>query len=145
VRMHGCSHVQGYIYERPLSSEAATERLQTGLAAVARGPRASRQPRQTMLRKVVLDHQGQLYNGTIRNISATGALVEGLWNVPVGTIFKIQVSDAQEVTATTRWCAEDRIGVEFAAPLKRDASGRIAAVQAKAPDPVIRPLLKEAS
>jgi diguanylate cyclase (GGDEF)-like protein/PAS domain S-box-containing protein len=145
VRMHGCSHVQGFIYERPLSVEAAAERLATGLAAVARGPRASRQPRQTMLRKVVLDHHGQLYNGTIRNISATGALVEGLWNVPVGTIFKIQVSDTQAVTATTRWCQEDRMGVEFAAPLQRDANGRIAAMQGQAPDPIVRPLLKEAS
>ena len=144
VRMHGCSHIQGYIYERPLSPEAATERLKTGLAAVARGPRASRQPRQTMLRKVVLDHHGQFYNGTIRNISATGALVEGLWNVPLGTIFKIQLSDALAVTATARWCEEDRMGVEFAAPLKRDAAGR-AAVHGKAPDPVVRPLLKEAS
>ena len=144
VRMHGCSHVQGYIYERALSAEAATERLRTGLAAVARGPRASRQPRQTMLRKIVLDHHGQLYNGTIRNVSATGALVEGLWNVPIGTIFKIQISDAQAVTATTRWCEEDRMGVEFAAPLQRDENGRVAAVQGKAPEPVVRPLLKEA-
>ncbi len=145
VRMHGCSHVQGFIYERPLSSQAATERLQTGLVAVARGPRASRQPRQTMLRKVVLDHNGQLYNGTIRNISATGALVEGLWNVPVGTIFKIQVSDAQTVTATARWCAEDRMGVEFSEPLQREGNGRIAALRAQSPEPVIHPLLKEAS
>ena len=143
VRMHGCSHVQGFIYERPLSAESASVRLQTGLAAVASGPRASRQPRQTMLRKVVLDHDGQLYTGTIRNISATGALVEGLWNVPVGTIFKLQISDAQAVTATTRWCEEDRIGVEFAVPLQRDAKGRIAAVQVKAPEPVARPLLRE--
>ena len=144
VRMHGCSHVQGFIYERPLSADAASERLETGLAAVARGPRASRQPRQTMLRKVVLDHHGQLYNATIRNISATGALVEGLWNVPVGTIFKIQISDTQAVTVTARWCAEDRLGVEFAAPLQRDASGRIAAAHAKSPAPVMRPLLREA-
>src|SRR5690606_8345191 len=71
VRMHGCSHVQGFIYERPLNAEAALERLETGLVAVARGPRASRAPRQTMLRKVVLDHHGQLYNGTIRNVSST--------------------------------------------------------------------------
>ena len=139
VRMHGCSHVQGYIYERALSAEAALERLETGLAAVARGPRASRQPRQTMLRKIVLDHHGQLYNGTIRNISATGALVEGLWNVPVGTIFKIQISDAQAVTATARWCEEDRMGVEFAAPLQRDENGRVAAMQGQAPEPVVRP------
>jgi diguanylate cyclase (GGDEF)-like protein/PAS domain S-box-containing protein len=144
VRMHGCSHVQGYIYERPLSAEAAMERLRTGLAAVARGPRASRQPRQTMLRKVVLDHHGQLYNGTIRNVSTTGALVEGLWNVPVGTIFKIHVSDTHAITATTRWCEEDRMGVEFAEPLERDSAGRIAVVQGNAPAPVVRPLLKEA-
>src|SRR5690606_10328068 len=103
VRLHGCSHVQGFIYERPLDASAAAERLKTGLAAVAKGPRSSRAPRQTMLRKVVLDHQGQFYNGTIRNISATGALVEGVWNVPVGTIFRVQLSERQAVAATVRW------------------------------------------
>jgi hypothetical protein len=35
-----------------------------------------------MLRRVVLDHAGQRYNGTVRNMSLTGALIEGLWNVP---------------------------------------------------------------
>jgi hypothetical protein len=138
--MHGCSHVQGYIYERPLDTAAATERLRTGLAAVAKGPRSSRAPRQTMLRKVMLDHHGQFYNGTVRNISTTGALVEGLWNVPVGTIFKIQLSEHHTVTATTRWCSQDRMGVEFAAPLTRDSSGRIEAVQDNAP--TRRPLMK---
>ncbi len=129
VRMHGCSHVQGFIYERPLDIAAATERLKTGLAAVAKGPRSARAPRQMMLRKVMLDHQGQIYNGTVRNISATGALVEGLWNVPAGTIFEIRISEHQTVTATTRWCAQDRMGVEFAVPLTRDACGRIEAAQ----------------
>jgi EAL domain-containing protein (putative c-di-GMP-specific phosphodiesterase class I) len=141
VRLHGCSHVQGFIYERALSAEAATERLKTGLAAVPSGPRASRSARQTMLRKVVLDHQGQVYNATIRNISSTGALIEGLWNVPVGTIFKIHVSDKQVVTGTTRWCEEDRMGIEFATPLQRDAAGRVPA--AAPPPPVVRKLLKE--
>jgi diguanylate cyclase (GGDEF)-like protein len=144
VRMHGCSHVQGFIYERPLTVESATERLKTGLAAIARGPRASRSPRRTMLRKIVLDHHGQLYNGTIRNISSTGALIEGLWQVPVGTIFKVHLSEAQVITATTRWCDEDRIGVEFATPLERDKTGNIAAMQDRAPAPVVRPLLREA-
>ena len=144
VRMHGCSHVQGYIYERALSADAAVERLNTGLAAVARGPRSSRAPRQTMLRKVVLDHNGQLYNGTVRNISATGALVEGLWNVPAGTIFRIAISEAHTVTATTRWCAQHRMGVEFAIPLQRDNSGRIASISEQGPEPVRKPLLREA-
>jgi hypothetical protein len=143
VRMHGCSHVQGFIYEAPLDAETAMERLRTGLAAVAKGPRSSRAPRQRMLRKVILDHHGQVYHGTIRNISATGALVEGLWNVPVGTIFTIQVSEHHSVTATTRWCAQDRMGVEFAAPLSRDATGRIEAVQESAA-PLRRAVMKKA-
>ncbi|HEX4847041.1 MAG TPA: EAL domain-containing protein, partial [Novosphingobium sp.] len=89
VRMLGCSHVQGYIYEKPLTHAAATERLRTGLTAIAQGPRAARAVRHTMLRKVALENGGQHYHGTIRNISATGAMVEGLWNVPPGTIFTI--------------------------------------------------------
>ncbi|WAT18122.1 EAL domain-containing protein [Aurantiacibacter sp. MUD11] len=132
VRMHGCTHVQGFIYERPLSFEDATERLASGLAAVARGPRSSRAPRQTMLRKVVLDHNGNLYNGVVKNISTTGALIEGLWNVPVGTIFKVQISQKHLVTCTARWCEDDRMGVEFANPLQRDGAGRIAAIQGEA-------------
>jgi diguanylate cyclase (GGDEF)-like protein/PAS domain S-box-containing protein len=129
VRMHGCSHVQGFIYERPLDAAAASERLESGLAAVAKGPRSSRSPRQTMLRRVMLEHNGQVYSATVRNISATGALVEGLWNVSAGTIFRIQLSERQTVTATVRWSAQDHIGFEFAAPLKRGAGGWIDAVQ----------------
>ena len=83
-----------------------------------------------MLRKVVLDHHGNLYNGTIRNISTTGAMVEGLWNVPSGTIFKVQLSREHIVSCTTRWCEGDRMGVEFANPLQRDKAGHIAAIQA---------------
>lgn len=144
VRMHGCSHVQGFIYERPLSAEAAKLRLETGLAAVATGPRASREPRQTMLRKVVLDHHGQLYNATIRNVSTTGGLIEGLWNVPPGTIFQVHISNAKIVSATARWCEQDRMGVEFAVPLERDGKGRIVAVQSRAPRPVSWALPNEA-
>jgi predicted signal transduction protein with EAL and GGDEF domain len=133
VRMHGCSHVQGFIYERPLEAAAATERLKTGLAAIAKGPRSARAPRHTMLRKVQLDHQGQFYNGTIRNISTTGALVEGLWNVPVGTAFKIQLSEGQVVAATARWSSQDRLGLEFAVPLAYEPGTPIEAARDRPP------------
>jgi predicted signal transduction protein with EAL and GGDEF domain len=143
VRMHGCSHIQGYIYERPLPAAAASERLREGLAAIARGPRAARTPRQKMLRKVVLDHNGQLYNGTIRNISTTGALVEGLWNVPVGTIFSIQLTVNHRVTATSRWSEDDQTGFEFATPLALNGSAKIAATAGKALDPVAFPAMRK--
>ncbi len=144
VRLHGCSHVQGYIYERALSAEAVAERLAGGPEAVARGPRASRSARQTMLRKVVLEQDGQRFNCTIRNISSNGALVEGLWNVAPGTVFTVHLSNAQSVTGTTRWCEEDRMGLEFSPPLQSDARGGIAALRAPAPNPAVRRLLREA-
>ena len=75
-------------------------------------------------------------NGTIRNISTTGAMIEGLWNVPVGTIFRVQISQTRSITCTTRWSAEDRMGVEFANALERDNAGRIAGIDGAAPAPV---------
>ncbi|MEO6152570.1 MAG: EAL domain-containing protein [Croceibacterium sp.] len=144
VRMHGCSHVQGFIYERPLTAAAATERLQTGLSAGVRAPREARAPRQHSVRKVVLRHLDQVYNGTVRNISTSGALIEGLWSVPIGTTFQLELSNSHQVVATARWCEEDRMGVEFATLLERDMSGAIAALQATAPASAARGMFASA-
>ena len=132
VRLLGCSHVQGFIYERPLSAQAALDRLGSGLVAIARGPRAARALRQSILRRVMLEHGGHNYEANVRNISATGALVEGLRNVPAGTVFRIHLSDGHIVTATARWTEEDRMGIEFSHPLELDETGRIAIITARA-------------
>jgi diguanylate cyclase (GGDEF)-like protein/PAS domain S-box-containing protein len=125
VRMLGCSHVQGYIYSKPLSVADALLQLEGGLTAIARGPRSARAPRQTMLRKVRLDYDGQEYEGTVRNISPRGAMIEGLWNVPAGTVFAVQLAEGLLVHGTSKWCNEDRMGVEFDRPLPVDASGAV--------------------
>uniref|UniRef100_UPI00384B38AE EAL domain-containing protein n=1 Tax=Pelagerythrobacter rhizovicinus TaxID=2268576 RepID=UPI00384B38AE len=123
VRAHGCTHIQGYIYSKPLSPQDADERLAGGLAMEAVGPRSARAPRRTMLRKIVLEHAGQHYAGTIRNVSARGALIEGLWNVPEGTRFRIAISDTLVAEATARWCVDNRMGVEFDQALPDDLGG----------------------
>ena len=125
VRMLGCSHIQGFIYEKPLGAAHALKRLEAGLTAVAKGPRSARVARQTMLRKVVIDHDGERYPGTVRNISQSGAMIEGLWNVPKGTEFAVQLADGLTVNATCRWCKEDRMGVEFDRLLSLDATGAV--------------------
>ena len=94
-----------------------------------------------MLRKVVLQNGSQQYHGTIRNVSATGAMVEGLWNVPPGTIFTIMLSEGQMITATARWCQQDRVGVEFANPLALDDAGRVA-LSPQAPGERVRSTLR---
>ena len=125
IRLHGCSHIQGYIYSKPLSPEEADARLEQGLAIEPTGPRMSRERRQSMLRRVVLQHGEHFYNGTVRNISSRGALIEGLWNVPEGTRFRIALSEQLAVDGEVRWCADNRIGVRFDQTLRRDSRGQI--------------------
>ena len=125
VRALGCSHVQGYIYAKPLTCVDATALLARGLSVVAEGPRSARSQRQTMFRRVMLGHSTEKYEATIRNISQTGAMITGLWNVPDGTIFNLELGVNQTITVTARWCREDKIGIEFVRPLDLDDKGRI--------------------
>ncbi|HET9629958.1 MAG TPA: EAL domain-containing protein [Novosphingobium sp.] len=124
VRSLGCSHVQGYIYDKPLDAVEARERLIAGVGVMASGPRSSRPTRRTVLRRVQLDHDGHTYDATVRNMSATGALVEGLWNVPEGTQFTVVLGEGVVVAATARWCEDDRVGIEFAERIDPEATNR---------------------
>ena len=144
VRLLGCSHVQGYIYEKAMSATQASARLARGLDAVAEGPRSARSPRQTMLRKVLLEHNGHRYPGTIRNVSQTGALIEGLWNVPEYTEFGVHLAEGYVVDALCRWCKEDRMAVQFARPLPVDENGAVSFTppRAKRDKPVVDGLRK---
>jgi len=113
VRALGCSHVQGYVYEPPQAASTIVARLSAGLAATAQGPRSKRQTRRTMLLNVVLEHGGDRYVGTVRDLSDGGALIEGLWNVPPGTPFEVCFSDGRQVRAVSRWSQGERMGIAF--------------------------------
>ena len=114
VRALGCSHIQGYIYGKPMPAAQVRTLLtrQNGFA-VAIGFARSREPRQRMIRKAALYHNDYCYEGRIRNLSAQGALIEGLWDVPEGTQFTVQLARDITVQAVTRWSSENRIGLQF--------------------------------
>ncbi|KQM98695.1 diguanylate cyclase [Sphingobium sp. Leaf26] len=115
IRQLGCSHIQGYIYGRPMPmADVMATQQRVGTAASANGFQSSRPERKTMLRTIAVHHDGHVYTGRVRNISATGALIEGLWNVPTGTLFAIELAENQFVNATSKWSKDDRMGVEFA-------------------------------
>ena len=120
IRSLGCSHIQGFIYEKALTAADARARLAEGVKITANGPRSTRSARKTVLRRVVMEHAGHGYDANVRNMSETGALVEGLWNVPEGTIFTVRLNERQSVRAVTRWCDDDRLGMEFLEPVKLD-------------------------
>ncbi|MEW4447771.1 EAL domain-containing protein [Qipengyuania sp. JC766] len=113
VRDLGCSHVQGYLYSKAIDGETASAMLEDGLRLNPVGPRAAREHRQKTLRQTMLEHEGQFYSARIRNLSRGGAMVEGLWNVPVGTRFRIALDAEKIVGATAMWSDENRMGLRF--------------------------------
>jgi diguanylate cyclase (GGDEF)-like protein/PAS domain S-box-containing protein len=141
VRELSCSHVQGYIYSKALCPEDVAELLAVDMVMEARGPRSARAARRTMMRKIVLTNGGNKYEAMVRNLSATGALVEGLWEVPEGTVFQVQMSDDCEVLATVRWCRNGRMGLEFHETVVFDDAGRVAFALPTAEEDTPKPAL----
>ena len=112
IRSLGCSHVQGYIYSKPISASAVMVMLQNATNEVtANGHNTSRDVRKKMLRVVSLIHNKNRYEARIRDMSANGALIEGLSNVPVGTEFLIDIGDGMLTRAECRWSKSNRMGL----------------------------------
>jgi diguanylate cyclase (GGDEF)-like protein/PAS domain S-box-containing protein len=126
VRQLGCSHVQGYIYSRPLDNAAASALFDDqSPELVAQGPRSAREPRRSMLRVVTLRHGADAYQGTVRNISSKGAMIEGVWDVPAGTEFDVALAEDLLVHATVKWAEHGQMGVKFVEKLHFAEGGRI--------------------
>ncbi|MGB3739647.1 MAG: EAL domain-containing protein [Pontixanthobacter sp.] len=117
VRSLGCSHVQGYIYSKAVEVTRATAIVRASAVLPAQGPRSARPRRHKLLRTIVVETGGELYEGTIRDIAVGGAVIEGLWNVPVGTPLAIAITDDLMIKATSVWGDENRVGVQFAQPI----------------------------
>ena len=118
IRSLGCSHVQGYIYGKPVCLAEAIEQLagvQNQVEAI--GHKHSRETRHKVLRTIGVHHDGYCYPAKIKNISPSGALIEGLWDVPPGTEFEVALGLNLKVRAVTRWSVQDRTGLQFELPI----------------------------
>ena len=76
-----------------------------------------------MLRKIQVIHDDYSYTVTLRNLSKTGALIEGLSDVPVETQFVVDLGGGQLAVATVTRSSNDTQGLEFETPLVDDGAG----------------------
>jgi predicted signal transduction protein with EAL and GGDEF domain len=119
IRALGCSHIQGYVYGRGVVAEEVAEQLAGGGSAAASGFRVSRAPRTKMLRSAKL-HLGTMQGDVrIRDLSSTGAMVDGISfdADPTDTEVLIELVEGQMVAARLRWAKDGRAGMEFAEPV----------------------------
>lgn len=112
IRELGCSHVQGYIFGKPLEGSAARE-LASKATAEADGYKCLREPRQRLMRRAMASFDGEACEVRLRNISIMGALVECDRSVAPGTRVVMDIVGAGPVEGIVRWAQAGKFGVQF--------------------------------
>lgn len=118
------SHVQGYVYSQPVGNEVLLEKCEAGAWEITpSGPAVQRSDRLSMYRKIGAIHDDHYYKIVLRNLSMSGALIEGIIDVPVGTKFVIDFGDGQLAVSTVVRSNGTQQGIEFEERLVSDGNG----------------------
>ncbi|HVF84144.1 MAG TPA: PilZ domain-containing protein, partial [Sphingomicrobium sp.] len=112
IRDLGVSQVQGYIFGRPNTSEAALE-MANGMSVEAEGHQCNREPRQRLMRRALTAIDGEVIEVRLRNISAMGTLVECPHPVAPGSRITIDIVGVGPVVGLVRWSQSGRFGIQF--------------------------------
>ncbi|WP_189620844.1 putative bifunctional diguanylate cyclase/phosphodiesterase [Novosphingobium colocasiae] len=124
MRAIGVGQIQGYIYSRPMNAAAFLEGAgHSEWGITPEGPARQRNERISMFRWIGAIHEDHYYPVVLRNLSATGALIEGLEDVPAGTRFVLYFGEGQLETATVRRVLHEQLGLEFDRSLVNDGNG----------------------
>jgi len=116
IKELGCSHIQGFVYGKPIVHEEVVAQLaQAGGHARPSGVRISRAPRLKMLRSAAIEVGQARRTVRIRNISTTGVMIEGAKVTPECDVL-IELLPNEMFRAKVRWVDGDNAGLQFARP-----------------------------
>lgn len=134
MRDLGVSHVQGYVYSKPIDNATLNQMLGDGTWAITpAGPARHRSTRRSMYRKAAIILSGYCYPVLVRNLSESGAFIEGQIDVPVGTQLILDLGEGQLEVASVRRAGDRGCGIAFARPLIDDGAGGLTISQRVAP------------
>ena len=120
----GARFIQGFLYSPPLEQAVVLERMAGGqLRIPPEGPQRHRPERRSVYRRIGVIHEDHRYEALLRNLSATGARIEGLVGVPIGTSLVLDLGAGQLAVVTVSRSEDAVIGVEFESPLVGDGAG----------------------
>ncbi|HEU4820055.1 MAG TPA: EAL domain-containing protein [Qipengyuania sp.] len=120
----GIDSIQGYVFSDALTPEAVEDALAAGEWTIAPTDDGNqRASRRTVFRKIGLIHTDCYYEVTLRNLSRSGAMIQGLEDVPVGTQFVLDFGGGQLAVATVKRVMDDTQGLEFEQELVDDGVG----------------------
>ncbi|MEO6388296.1 MAG: EAL domain-containing protein [Croceibacterium sp.] len=123
IRELGATNVQGFIFARAVPQDEVLAKLESGdLQYQAIGPERHRAERRTLFRRIGVIHEDNRYETTLRNLSRTGAMIEGLLDVPLGTDLVLDLGEGQLAVCRVRRTNEATQGLEFETPLISDGA-----------------------
>lgn len=118
------SHVQGYVYSKAVPNQILLEHCCSGDWVITpSGPTVTRSDRYSLYRKITAIHENHCYNLVLRNLSASGALIEGLVKVPLGTKFVLDFGEGQLAVSTVVRSVGHQQGLQFEERLVNDGNG----------------------
>ncbi len=124
IQKLGVSHIQGYVYSAAVKQDDLLAHFESGEWVIPpQGPPKQRHKRITLLRRCGAVHENHYYPVVVRNMSATGALIEGLIDVPVGTQFVIDFGEGQLALSEVVRSRKNQQGVRFDQRLVDDGNG----------------------
>ncbi|OJW73561.1 MAG: GGDEF domain-containing protein [Sphingomonadales bacterium 63-6] len=124
VQQHGVKNVQGFVYSRPMALEEVEELLAGHeWEMTPTGPEKQRSERRKLYRRIHIIHEDHYYDVVLRDLSRTGAMIEGLLDVPVGTEFVVDFGEGQLAVAKVVRSHQDQQGLTFETPLVNDGAG----------------------
>ncbi len=123
VREHGATLIQGWVFAKAMPQDVIVDRLERReLKFEVIGPDKHRAERKSLFRKIGVIHEDHRYDAFLRNLSRSGAMIEGILNVPEGTELVIDLGDGQLVVSRVRRSDEATQGLEFEQALVSDGA-----------------------
>ncbi len=116
--------VQGFIFSRAVPQADVMSKLEMGeLNYEPIGPAKSRADRRTLYRRISVIHENHHYTVMLRDLSRSGARIEGLVDVPVGTQLVLDLGEGQLVVSTVVRSQDATQGLSFETALVSDGAG----------------------
>lgn len=124
VTERGVDLVQGYIYSKPLTHDQLVKHLDSSdFTFTAEGPPRYRDERKMVYRHIGAIHSDFYYEVVLRNLSRTGARLEGLHGIEAGSKIVVDLGGGQFVVGEIIYSKKNGQGVAFESPLIDDGRG----------------------
>lgn len=124
VAERGADLVQGWIYSKPLTHDELIERLKNDeFTFHPDGPPRYRDARTMVFRNAGAIHGDFYYNVVLKNVSRTGARLDGLEGIPTGSDVVVDLGGGQFVVGEIIYTSKSGQGIAFETPLIDDGRG----------------------